>query len=75
MPDYIATWSVFILDQPDPVSAAKAARVLADDHFRSVWGVEDCATGDSVNVDLETETIVVTEYLDEDDDEEDDSVA
>jgi hypothetical protein len=52
---YLATWSVFVVgdDAKDPVTAAKIAREMADDHSRSMWGIEETKTGKTVTVDLE----------------------
>ena len=52
MGSYIATWGVFVLDVDGPVEAARIARGMADEHFRSIWGVEDVDTGEVVPVDV-----------------------
>lgn len=65
MPSYLATWSVFVLDADNPIAAAQAARVMADDHFRSLWGIEECESGEKVTVDLDTNSIYVPEVLEE----------
>lgn len=70
MGSYLATWSVFVIDDNinDPVAAARAARARADDHANSMWGVEDLAPGANrvVSVDLEAGEIVPLEDLGED---------
>jgi hypothetical protein len=69
---YIATWGVFVLDVDGPVEAARVARQMADEHFRSMWGVEEVVSGDRVSVDVEL-GVIVNPLID--DDEEDQEVA
>lgn len=65
MPDYIASWSVFVLGQDDPISAARVARQMADEHHRSLWGLEECGTGDTVTVDVRRGEIIPIKDLEE----------
>ena len=70
MSGYAATWGVFVIgdDIDGPVHAAQIARRMADEHFRSLWGVEDVDTGETVTVDLSTGKIVpIGENADESD--------
>lgn len=66
MGSYIATWGVFVLDVDGPVEAARVARRMADEHFRSAWGVEDVDTGEVVSVDVAKGVIVNPEISDDD---------
>ena len=60
MGSFIATWGVFVIgdDINDPVEAARVARKMADEHFRSIWGVEDVDTGDTFTIDVVDGVIV-----------------
>lgn len=64
--NYLVSWSVFVLDADDPIDAARKAREMCDDHGRSMWGVEECESGDTYSVDLTDGVIVETEDLEDD---------
>lgn len=68
---YLAQWSVFVVGDEiaDPVAAAVRAREMADEHFRSLWGVEDTETGDYVTVDVVKREIVPVEKIETNTDE------
>lgn len=66
MAEYVASWSVFVTAD-NPVSAARRAREMADEHFRCMWGITDLDSFEEFTVDLELGEICEIEQISEED--------